>query len=477
MAETIDADICVIGGGSGGLTVAAGASYLGAKVVLFERGRMGGDCLNYGCVPSKALLAAAKLPALARRAPTFGVHFGMPDVDFAAVGRHVHGVIASIAPFDSVARFEGLGVRVIQAPARFVARDRAEGGGVAVRARRFVIATGSRAAVPPIPGLDRVPFLTNETVFDNPNLPDHLVVIGAGPIGLEMAQAHRRLGARVTVLEALPSALTKDDPELAALVIEHLRAEGIEFRFGAAVTGVAGGPGDIRVTLGGRDGAGGDTLSASHLLVAAGRRPNLEDLGLDAAGVKHSPKGIAVDKRLRTSNRKIFAVGDCAGGPQFTHIAGYHGGIVLRNALFRLPAKVDHDTIPWVTFTDPELAHAGLSEAAARQRYGAIRILRWPYAENDRAQAERETHGMIKIVTSKRGRILGADIVGAHAGELIQPWVLAVAKKLGVGAMAGIVLPYPTLGEIGKRASGTYFARSLFDPRLRWVVRMLGRFG
>jgi pyruvate/2-oxoglutarate dehydrogenase complex dihydrolipoamide dehydrogenase (E3) component len=475
MAEAIEADICVIGGGSGGLSVAAGAAYLGAKTVLFEKGRMGGDCLNYGCVPSKALLAAAKLPVLARRAAAFGVGFEPPTVDFAAVGRHVREVIAAIAPFDSVARFEALGVRVIPAAAKFVARDRVSGGGVEVRARRIVIATGSRALVPAIPGLDAVPYMTNETVFENHTLPEHLVVVGGGPIGLEMAQAHRRLGAGVSVVELLGGVLPKDDPELAQLVAQRLRAEGVNLRLGTAVTGITRGPNGLSVGL--RAGDQATTIAASHLLIAAGRKANVEDLGLEAAGIAFTAKGITVDARLRTSNRKVFAIGDCAGGPQFTHVAGYHAGIVLRNALFRLPAKANHEAIPWVTFTDPELAHVGLSEAAARQRHGAIRILRWPYAENDRAQAERETHGLVKVVTSARGRILGADIVGAHAGELIQPWVLAISRRLKINAMAGLMLPYPILGEINKRAASIYFAPKLFDPRLRRLLRFLARFG
>jgi pyruvate/2-oxoglutarate dehydrogenase complex dihydrolipoamide dehydrogenase (E3) component len=387
----------------------------------------------------------------------------------------VHQVIAHIAPMDSVARFEGLGVRVVQAQAHFTALDRAEGGGIAVQARRFVIATGSRALVPPIPGLDKVPYLTNETLFENQSLPAHLVVIGGGPIGLEMAQAHRRLGARVTVVEMLDRVLPNDDPELVALVAERLAAEGVDFKLGARATKVAGRPGEVEIEV--RTGDAAETLVASHLLVAAGRKANVENLGLEVAGVQHAPKGIKVDARLRTSNRRVYAVGDCAGGLQFTHVASYHAGIVLQNVLFRLPAKVKHHAIPWATFTDPELAHVGLSEAAARAQHGAIRILRWSYAENDRAQAEREGHGLVKVITTARGRILGADIVGAHAGELIQPWVLAISRRLKISAMVGLVLPYPTLGEIGKRAAGAFFAPKLADPRVRWLVRVLARFG
>jgi pyruvate/2-oxoglutarate dehydrogenase complex dihydrolipoamide dehydrogenase (E3) component len=333
MSEDIQADICVIGGGSGGLAVAAGAAQLGAATVLVEAGKMGGDCLNYGCVPSKSMIAAAHAADAMRRADRFGIAAVEPTVDFEGVHDHIHGVIAAIAPVDSVDRFEGLGVRVIQARAAFAGPREVTAGDHVIRARRFVIATGSTAATPPIRGLDAVPYLTNETIFDNRSRPDHLIVIGGGPIGAELAQAHRRLGARVTVLEAF-TILGKDDPELTEIVKRQLRAEGIDMREGAAIAGVSGTAGAIVVTL-----DGGEEITGSHLLVAAGRRPNVDGLGLEAAGIAYSDKGIEVDRRLRTSNRKVFAIGDVAGGPQFTHAAGYHAGIVVRNALFRLPAK------------------------------------------------------------------------------------------------------------------------------------------
>jgi len=471
VAEIIKADICVIGGGSGGLAVAAGAAQLGAATVLVEAGKMGGDCLNYGCVPSKSMIAAGHAADAMRRAGRFGIAAVEPEVDFQAVHDHVHGVIAAIAPVDSVDRFEGLGVRVIQARAAFTGPREITAGDFVIRARRFVVATGSTAAAPPISGLDTVPYLTNETIFDNRARPDHLIVIGGGPIGAELAQAHRRLGTRVTVLEAF-TILGKDDPELTEIVKRQLRAEGIDMREGVGVTGVSGTAGEFAVTL-----DGGEEIAGSHLLVAAGRRPNVDGLGLEAAGIAYSAKGIDVDRRLRTSNRKVFAIGDVAGGPQFTHAAGYHAGIVVRNALFRLPAKVDYRALPWVTYTDPELAHVGLTEEQARADHGDIRVLRWPFAENDRAQAERDTSGMIKAITTKRGRVLGASIVGAHAGELIQPWVLAIGKGLKIGDFANMIVPYPTRGEVGKRAAGSFYASSLFSEKTRRIVRFLARFG
>ncbi|MFO0998210.1 MAG: FAD-dependent oxidoreductase [Alphaproteobacteria bacterium] len=474
MADLITADLCVLGAGSAGLTIAAGASQMGAKTVLIERAAMGGDCLNFGCVPSKALLAAAHAAEAVRRAGRFGIRTAAPTIDFAAVHRHVHGVIASIAPNDSVERFTGLGVHVIQDTARFTGPDEVAAGPHRIRARRFVIATGSSAFVPPIPGLDATPYLTNETIFDLTTCPRHLIVVGGGPIGCELAQAHRRLGSEVTIIE-MASVLPKDDPELVEIVRTRLRAEGIAIMEGTSLRraerrgdGVA-----VQVLRDGQE----SWVEGSHLLLAVGRRANLADLGLEAAGIAATPQGITVDRRLRSTNRRVYAAGDAAGGPQFTHIASYHAGIVLRNALFRIPAKVDLRALPWVTYTDPELAQVGLSEGAARERHGIIRILRWPFAENDRAQTERTTDGFIKAITDRRGRILGATIVGPAAGELIHAWGLALAGRMRIGAIAGMIAPYPTLGEVGKRAAGSYYTPTLFSERTRRLVRFLARFG
>jgi pyruvate/2-oxoglutarate dehydrogenase complex dihydrolipoamide dehydrogenase (E3) component len=467
---TLLPDLCVIGAGSGGLAVAAGAAQLGASVVLIERNRMGGDCLNYGCVPSKSLLAASRLATAWRRGAELGLSYAPPQVDFAAVADSVARVIAAIAPNDSVERFEGLGVRVIAAEARFLDRRTVRAGDSTIRPRRFVIATGSSPIAPPIPGLDQVPYFTNETVFANRTAPSHLIVIGGGPVGIELAQAHRGLGASVTVIDAGPL-LPHDDGELVALLAQRLAADGMSLRPSTAVAGVAQRGSEIAVTL-----ANGDRVTGSHLLVATGRRPNLAALDLAAAGIAATPAGITVDRRLRTTNRRAFAVGDGAGGPQFTHIALYHAGIVIRNALFRLPAKVDYRAFPWVTYTDPELAQVGLSEAASGN--GApVRVLRWPFAENDRAHTERDTAGEVKIVTTRRGRILGATILGAAAGDLILPWALAISQKLKIGAMANLIVPYPTRGEAGKRAAGSFFTPALFAPRTRRLVRLLARFG
>ncbi len=474
MPQVLEVDICVIGAGSGGLSVAAATAQLGVSVVLIEKGKMGGDCLNYGCVPSKAMIAAAKQAKLMSSGEKFGIKAEEIHVDFRQVHDHIHGVIAAIAPTDSVERFTGLGVKVIEAEGSFKDARTVVAGDYEIKARRFVISTGSSAAIPPISGLQDVPYHTNETIFDNTDKPAHLIIIGGGPIGMELAQAHRHLGAEVTVLEMF-APLAKDDSELTAIVLDQIVRDGVKIHSGIAVKHVAKKGKGIRVTIE----ADGDTIEidGSHLLVAAGRKPNVAGLNLEAAGIKYSPRGIEVNRKLKTSNRKIYAIGDVTGSLQFTHVANHHAGIVIRSAIFRLPAKVNTDIIPWVTYTDPELAHVGLDEVAARKRYGKIRILRWPYAENDRATAEGKTNGMVKVITTKKGKIIGASIVGQSAGELIQTWVLAITKGLKIGAMTSIIVPYPTLSEINKRVSYGFYTDKLSNPWLKKLIKFLARFG
>jgi pyruvate/2-oxoglutarate dehydrogenase complex dihydrolipoamide dehydrogenase (E3) component len=471
MTGPLAPDLCIIGAGSAGLAVAAGASQMGAEIVLVERGLMGGDCLNFGCVPSKSLLAAARLADLARRGAALGITAARPVVDFAAAADGVQDVIAAIAPNDSVERFEGLGVRVLRSEARFTSPRTIRAGEIEIRPRRFVIATGSHPAVPAIPGLATVPYLTNETIFANRARPDHLIVIGGGPIGVEMAQAHCRLGARVTVLDAGP-VLPRDDPELVASLAGYLAGEGIAIRPGVEIAGIERDGDAVVARLG-----GGERVAGSHVLVAAGRRPSVEALDLAAAGIEATAQGITVDARLRTTNRRAFAIGDVAGGPQFTHVALYHAGIVIRNALFRLPARVDYRALPWVTYTDPELAQVGLTEATARAAGKDVRVLQWPFSENDRAQTERDTEGRVKVVLRRNGRVHGASILGVGAGDLILPWALAISQKLKIGALANLVVPYPTRSEASKRAAGCYYTPTLFSPRTRRLVRFLARFG
>ena len=477
----VHADVCVIGAGSAGLSTAYGASQLGRKVVLIEGHKMGGDCLNYGCVPSKAILAAGKAAQHGREAGKFGVTFGEPEIDYAAVMSHVQDVIGTIEPNDSVERYEGLGVEVIEARARFTGPDTVVAGDAEVTATHFVLATGSGPLVPPIEGLADAPYLTNETLWDLAERPSHLIVIGGGPIGLEMAQAHRRLGSEVTVLEGA-SILGRDDPEMVEVVRDALTEEGGTLEEGAKVTRVeAAGEntdgGGTEVTVHAERGGRPFSVTGSHLLVAVGRRANTDGLGLEAAGIETTRTGVKVDAYLRTTNPRVWAAGDVAGGLQFTHVAGYHAGLVIRNALFKLSKAKDESRkkAPYVTYTEPELAHVGLTEAQAREAGHDPAVARFEYAENDRAIAERATRGHAKVVVGKGGKVLGAQIAGRAAGDLIGPWALAVSEGLKLSAFTGMIAPYPTLTEVSKRAASAYYTPKLFSDRTRKVVGVLDR--
>ena len=468
--ERIKTDILVIGAGSGGLSVAAGASQMGAQVVLLEGHKMGGDCLNFGCVPSKALIASGKAAYAQSHAAQYGVADVMPQVDYAAAKDHVQDVIAQIEPVDSQERFEGFGVRVIREFGAFISPTEVQAGEHVITARRVVIATGSRPFVPPIPGIENVPHETNETIFDLREKPDHLLIVGGGPIGMEMAQAHIRLGSKVTVIEGA-KALGKDDPELATIVLDSLRAEGVEIVEDALADKITGEAGAIDIHT--KDGR---VFSGTHLLMAVGRKSNTENLNLDAAGIKTSKTGIQVDDSLRTTNKRVYAIGDVAGGLQFTHVAGYHAGVIIRSILFGLPSKAKTSHIPWATYTDPELAQIGLTEEQARQKHGsAMEVARFDYHHNDRAIAERKTKGLIKVMVV-RGRPVGVSIVGHQAGELINLWALALANNLKMSQVAAMVAPYPTIGEVNKRAAGAYFTPRLFDnPKVKRVVQFVQR--
>ena len=480
MTHHIQTDICVIGGGSGGLSVAAGAAQMGAQVVLVEGHKMGGDCLNYGCVPSKALLAAAHRAQASRNNAAFGLSEEKAKVDFAKVMAHVQEVIQSIEPMDSVERFCDLGVQVIEAKGKFLDAKTLKAGNTTIRAKRFVIATGSAAAIPAIKGLKSVPYLTNETVFELRRQPKHLMIIGGGPIGAEMAQAFQRLGSKVTLVESA-HILGREDAELTAPVRQQLLDDGVSLLEGAKVKAASyeGTGASQKITLQVQQGETTQEVSGDALLVAAGRAANIDGLDAEKAGVRLSDTQaphILVDARMRTRNKKIFAIGDVSGGPQFTHAAGYHAGLVIRNILFFLPAKASYAALPRVTFTNPELASVGLSEAQARAAHGKIKVLRWTFEENDRARAERDMRGMVKVITTRKGKILGASIVGQGAGDLLAVWTLALTQGLSISAMAGVVSPYPTRGEASKRAAGDYYTPSLFGPRMRKMIKVLSLF-
>lgn len=454
MAKTagLKVDLCVIGAGAAGLSAAAGAAQLGARVALIEAGRMGGDCLNSGCVPSKALLAAARA-----------------GLDYDAAMARAAAAVAAIAPHDSAERFAGLGVTVIRGWARFVSPRTVEVAGRHIRARRFLLATGARPWVPDLPGLVGLPYLTNETLFDLRVAPGHLLILGGGPMGVEMAEAHRRLGVAVTLVEA-GRCLAREEPELAAVVCDSLRAIGVTILEGAAAVAVEGEAGALALRL-----ADGRRVGGTHLLLATGRRPALEGLGLAAAGIAAAEGRIAVDARLRTANRRVYAAGDAVSPTQLTHVAGYQAGLVLRQVALGLPARVRSDHIPRVVYTEPELAQIGLTEAEARARFADVAVVTLPLAGTDRAVTEGIARGALKLVV-RRGRPLGVGIVGPGAGELIAPWAVVFASRLKLAALTRAVLPYPTLSEVSKQAAGAYFSPKLFDNAwLKWVVRAVQR--
>ncbi len=459
-------DLLVIGAGSGGLSVAAGAVQVGASVILLEGHKMGGDCLNYGCVPSKALIASGKAAHAQAHASVYGVADVIPQVDYAAAKDHVADVIATIAPVDSAERYERLGVQVIREYGAFISPTEIKAGDTIITARRIVIATGSSPLVPPIPGLETVPYETNETLFDLRERPEHLLIVGGGPIGMEMAQTHQRLGSKVTVIEGM-KALSQDDPETAAIVLDRLRAEGIEIAENAMASEIRGEQGAVEVET--KDGR---VFKGTHLLMAVGRKANVDRLNLETAGIETTRRGIKVDAGLRTTNRKVYAIGDVAGGLQFTHMAGYHAGLIIRSAMFGLPARQSTAHIPWATYTEPELAQVGLTEEQAHKKHGTnLEVVRFEYHHNDRAIVERKTGGLIKVMVV-RGRPVGVSIGGAQAGELINLWALVITNKLKMKHVASMVAPYPTIGEINKRAAGAYFSPRLFDSP--WVKRMVG---
>ncbi len=459
-------DLIVIGAGAAGLTAAGGAARLGLRVALIERDRMGGECLNTGCVPSKALLAAARRAHLLRSSSAMGVTAGEASVDFAGVQRHVHAAIAAIAPHDSAERFRAWGVEVIHGQARFTGRRSVEVDGRPLAAPRIVVAAGSRPAVPDIEGLQAVPYLTNETLFDLQELPGHLIILGAGAVGLEMAQAFRRLGSAVTVIDA-GRPLARDDADAAAIVLQQLASEGVTILGETRALRVAATPEGIRIEV-----APGAAIHGSHLLVAVGRTPSLDGLGLAVAGVQATAAGITVDRRRRTSNPHIMAIGDCREGPRLTHAAGYEGGLAVMNVALGLPAAADYAALPSVTYTDPELAQVGLTEASARERHGRVQVQRVEFADNDRAIAEGAVAGFMKMVRV-RGRLVGVTIVGGGAGELLLPWSLALRGRASPWAVSGAMVAYPTRSEASKALGFAAYEPLIFGRFGRGWARTL----
>ncbi|TAL17874.1 FAD-dependent oxidoreductase [bacterium] len=470
-----DYDIGVIGGGAAGLTVAAGAARFGAKVLLVEKSeRLGGDCLHTGCVPSKTLIKTAKVLSLARRSREFGLPcLEIPEIDLGSVMDRVQRVIDRIQAHDSPERFCGLGVKVLFGNASFVDGHTVEAGGERISARSWVLSTGSSPAIPPVEGLAEVPYWTNETVFSQRELPEKLIVLGGGPVGIELAQSFQRLGSMVTVVEFMDQILGAEDSDVAGVVRERLLTEGMELLTSTKAVRAQKSLMGVKLTVSPSSGGEERFLEANALLVATGRKPNVGGLNLEAAGVGFSAKGVPADARLRTNIPHIYACGDVNGVFPFTHVAGYEGGIALTNSVLHLPRKADYGKIPWCTFCDPEVASVGLSEKRAIEEGLEYRVLTERFAENDRALAESEAEGFIKVLITPRGKLLGCQIVGASAGELIHEWILAVSGGAKLSTIAGGVHVYPTLSEISKRAMGSYYAEKLFSERTKSLLTFL----
>lgn len=469
-----DVDLCVIGAGSGGLSIASGAAQLGRSVVLFEASEMGGDCLNSGCVPSKALIAAGKHAHALTNGAAFGIKPTTPTVDFNAVKAHIQGIIDHIAPVDSQERFEGLGCIVIREYARFEGPQTVISDTVRVKAKRIVIASGSRASAPPIPGLDATPYLTNESIFTVPEQPKHLLIIGAGPIGIELGQAFNRLGTTVEILD-VGAPLGRSEPEHAEILVKALTAEGVIFHAPVKTKHIRKTANGVAVEL-----EDGRVLNGSHLLVAAGRRPVTEGLDLENAHIDYDRGGIETDKYLRTSNKRVFAVGDVAkdkGG--LTHAAGFHAGQVIKSLYFMPPgfhASANTDRMPAAIYSEPEIGSIGLTEADAREVGHEVRVVSWDFEENDRAIAERTDLGGVKIVATKKGKILGASIVGESAGDLIQMISVAMTNGVKISGLAQIISPYPTRGEAVKRAASSWYTDLIFGAKAKAFAGFLTKF-
>jgi pyruvate/2-oxoglutarate dehydrogenase complex dihydrolipoamide dehydrogenase (E3) component len=473
MASNETVDFAVIGAGAAGLTAASIASQLGLRVTLIERDRMGGECLYTGCVPSKSLLAAANAVHTIRQASAFGID-ATPVVDYEKVRAHVRSVIDAIAPHDSPERFTQLGVDVRHGDARFVGPRRIRVGDDEIVARRCIVATGARPAIPAIPGIDSVTYLTNETIFDLPQRPRRLILLGGGAVGVELAQAFVRLGTEVAIVES-DVALSNEDPELARTVLARLQAEGVTLLEHARAARVSSKPGSVAVEV--EQDSRVMLLEGSHLLVATGRAPRVQDLGLEAAGVRCDRHGIAVDAFLRTTERHTYAAGDVVPGPRFTHVAGYQAALAVRNAIVPLRSRIDYSALPWVTYTDPELAQIGLTETQARERHGdRVRVVCVAFADNDRARIERQADGRVKLIAARNGSVLGVSIVGAHAGEIAGWWALAMHSRVRLRSAARTIVPYPTFNDLGRTAAADFYKpllRGTLPQRIaHWLTRL-----
>jgi len=467
-----DYDIGILGGGSAGLTVAAGAAQFGAKALLIEKEKvLGGDCLHFGCVPSKTLIKTAHVYHLMKNASQFGLpQSEVKSVDFKDVSGRIKTVINQIQKHDSVERFCGLGAKVEFGDAEFLDEHLVRVGARTYSAKNWVIATGSSPDIPEIEGLDKTPYLTNRDIFYLDSLPKSMIILGGGPIAIEIAQAFCRLGTKVSVIQRSSHVLSREDRDMADAVMQNLAAEGVLFYLNTSILSAGNSAAGREVLLRSKDGRQ-ETLIAEAILVAMGREPNLNGLGLENAGVDFDRKGLRLDSRLRTTQKHIFGAGDVTGAYQFTHAAGYEGGVVLTNAILHLPRRADYTFFPWCTYTDPELANIGMNEAAAREAGLQPAVWTEEFKMNDRGLAEGEGLGRIKLVLDAKERPLGVQILGLHAGELISEWVAALNGKMKLSAVAGAVHPYPTLAEINKRVVGNYFSGKIFSDKVKKTLK------
>ncbi len=463
-----DFDIGIIGGGAAGLTVASGAAQLGAKTLLVEKDKkLGGDCLHYGCVPSKTLIRTAQVYQSMKKAGEYGLpSVELPPVDYREITKRIQSVISAIQKHDSEERFCALGVKVEFGNPEFMDEHAVRVNGSTYSAKYWVIATGSSPGVPPVKGLDKTPAITNKEVFSLDHLPKSMICLGAGPLAIEMAQAFARLGTRVSVIQRSGQILSKEDRDMADEVMKVLRSEGVIFYLKAEVVKVSD-LGDEREVVIKDDEGQERRLTAEKILVAMGRDPNLQGLNLDRAGVAFDRKGLKVDERLRTTQKHIFAAGDVTGAYQFTHAAGYEGGIVISNTVFHLPRKTNYTFMPWCTYTDPELACMGMNEIAAREAGLEYKVWTEAFKDNDRSLAEGEKTGRIKMILDRHEKPLGVQILGPQAGELLSEWVAVLNGRVKLSTLAWAVHPYPTLGEINKRVAGAFFSRKIFSDRMK----------
>lgn len=467
-------DLGVLGGGSAGLTVTAGAAQLGAKTILIEKeSELGGDCLHYGCVPSKTLIKTAHVYHLMKNGEKFGLpRIDPPAVDYRDVVKRIKSVIDVIQKHDSVERFCNLGALVKMGEPTFVDEHSVTLNGKTISAKNWVVATGSSPSIPPIEGLDDTPYITNKEIFYMDRLPGSMIVLGAGPIAMEMAQSFCRLGSKVTIIQRSGQVLSKEDRDMADWVMEVLKEEGVTFYLNSTVVGTRdlGREREVVIKTGGDETV---SLRAETILVAMGRDPNLSGTGLENIGVKFDRKGLKVDKKLKTNHKHIYGAGDVTGEHQFTHAAGYEGGIVLSNAVFHLPRSVDYTNLPWCTYTDPELASIGMNEKRARAAGIEYSVWAEEFKNNDRSLAEGYKVGKIKMLLDSKEKPIGIQILGPHAGELVNEWVAIMNGKVKLSTLASAIHPYPTLGEINKRVTGTFFSGKIFSDRVKKGLKFL----